>query len=372
MKAAVCYEFGKPLVVEEVEIAPPQKGEVRVRIVATGICHSDIHLIEGAWGGKVPVIAGHEAAGIVDQIGDGVTLAQPGDRVVVSLLRSCGRCLYCTTGAPHLCEARFALDTENRLHDRHGQPIRQGIRTAAFAEYVVVDQSQVMQVPEEVPLDRAALLACGVITGFGAVVNTARVAPGQSVVVIGVGGVGLNAIQGAALCGAHPVIAVDLLDSKLQAARTFGATHVLNAEPAEETAAKVMDLTAGRGADYVFVAVGSSAAIVQGLGLMSKRRGTLVLVGIPEATATVALPVPPHVGGERRVIGSSMGSTRLRVDLPYLVQLYQSGRLKLDELVTGRYPLEQINEAIASTKTGHALRNVIVFGAEYQDEEETT
>lgn len=364
MKAAVCYEFGKPLIVEEVEIDPPQKGEVRVHLAATAICHSDINFIEGELGGEVPVVAGHEAAGIVDQVGDGVTLAQTGDRVVVSLLRSCGACLYCTGGSPHMCEGRFALDTESRLHDRYGQPIQQGIRTAAFAEYVVVDQSQVIQIPESIPLDSAALLACGVITGFGAVVNTARVAPGQSVVVMGVGGVGLNAVQGATLSGAYPVIAVDLLDSKLKAAQSFGATHMVNAGQAKETVEKVMELTSGRGADYVFVTVGNSAAIVQGFGLMKKRQGTLVIVGIPEATTTVSFPVVPYVMGERRVIGSFMGSTRLRVDVPRLVQLYQSGRLKLDELITDRYPLEQINEAIESTKKGNALRNVIVFSVD--------
>jgi S-(hydroxymethyl)glutathione dehydrogenase/alcohol dehydrogenase len=325
------------------------------------ICHSDIHLIEGEWGGQTPLVAGHEAAGIVDQVGDGVTLAQPGDRVVVSLLRSCGRCSCCTTGAPHLCEGQFALDTESRLRDRRGQPIQQGLRTAAFAEYVVVDQSQVIQVPETIPMDSAALLACGVITGVGAVVNTARVAPGQSVVVIGVGGAGLNAVQGAALSGAYPIIAVDLLDNKLRAAQAFGATHVVHAGQAEQATERVMELTCGRGADYVFVTVGSSAAIVQGFSLMGQRQGTLVIVGIPEATTTVSFPVGPHVLGERRIIGSLMGSTRLREDVPRLVRLYQGGRLKLDELISGRYPLAQINAAIASTKEGNALRNVIVF-----------
>lgn len=361
MKAAVCYEFGEPLVVEEVEIDPPQKGEVRVRLAATAICHSDIHVIRGEWGGMTPVIAGHEAAGIVEEVGDHVTLAQPGDRVVVSLLRSCGRCFYCASGSPHQCEGSFALDTESRLRNRRGQPIQQGIRTAAFAESVVVDQSQVVPVPESVPLDRAALLACCVVTGFGAVVNTAGVEPGRSVVVIGVGGVGLNAIQGAVLSGAHPVIAIDLLDDKLKAAQAFGATHGIHATQPQAVIEGVMDLTSGRGADYVFVTVGSSAAMAQGFGLMCRRQGTLVIVGIPEATATVSFPVFPYVLGERKVVGSFMGSTRLRVDVPRLVRLYQSGRLKLDELITGRYSLEQINQAIESTEKGHALRNVIVF-----------
>ena len=361
MKAAVCYEFGQPLVVEDIEIDPPQRGEVKVRLAATAICHSDIHIIRGEWGGQTPVVAGHEAAGVVEEVGDAVNLAQPGDRVVVSLLRSCGRCYYCAIGFPHLCEGQFALEAESRLHSRQGELIRQGIGVAAFAEYVIVDQSQVARVPESMPLDRAALLACGVITGVGAVVNTAEVEPGSSVVVIGVGGVGLNAVQGAGLSGAHPIIAIDLLDSKLTAARAFGATHTVNATDPEAAAEMVGELTMGRGADYVFVTVGNSAAVTQGLGLMRNRRGTLVLVGIPQATATVPFPVFEHVVQERRVIGSKMGSTRLSVDVPQLVQLYQSGRLKLDELITDRWPLERINEAIESTEKGNALRNVITF-----------
>ena len=197
MKAAVCYEFGKPLVVEEVKIDPPRAGEVKVGMVATAICHSDIHLIKGDWGGELPVIAGHEAAGIVEEVDESVTRVKPGDHVVVSLLRACGRCFYCTTGSPYICEDVYLLDTESPLHTIQGEPIHHGIRTAAFAEYTIVDHSQVVQIPKEFPLDRAALLACGVITGVGAVTNTAQVEPNSSVVVIGAGGVGLNAVQGA-------------------------------------------------------------------------------------------------------------------------------------------------------------------------------
>jgi NDMA-dependent alcohol dehydrogenase len=359
MKAAVCYAFDQPLSVEEIEIDPPQRHEVKVRLAATAICHSDVHLIRGEWGGKLPVVAGHEAAGIVEEIGPDVTLAQPGDAVVVSLLRSCGRCFSCMTGASHLCEATFPLMTESRLRNRRGESLEHGVRTAAFAEYTIVDQSQVVQVPADLPLDRAALLACGVITGLGAVVNTARVRPGQSVVVIGAGGVGLNAIQGAVLCGAHPIIAIDRLDTKLEAAKTFGATHTINT--AEQHVAKaVKALTSGRRADYAFVTVGSPEAAAQALTLIGPA-GTVVIVGIPPEGATTPLPLGNIVVNERRVIGSFMGSTRLRVDVPKLVDLYLHGRLKLDELITARYPLEQINEAIAAMETGEVLRNVIVF-----------
>jgi Zn-dependent alcohol dehydrogenase len=362
MKAAVCYEFGQPLVVEEITMDPPQQGEVRVRTVATAICHSDIHLLRGEWGGTLPVVAGHESAGIVEEVGPDVTLVEPGDHVVVSLLRSCGRCYYCLTGSPHTCEGDFPLASgaQSRLRNSRGEKLRHGIACAAFADFMIVDQSQVVKVPDDLPLDRAALLACGVITGLGAVTNTAQVPPRSSVVVIGTGGVGLNAIQGAALSGAYPVIAIDMLENKLEAACLFGATHTLNARQ-ENVAEAVREWTWGRGADYVFVTVGSTAAIAQGLTLL-RREGTLVLVGIPEATATVALPAAHTVWNRWRILGSSMGSTRLQVDVPRLVQLYQAGRLKLDELITARYPLERINEAMAAVEAGQALRNVITFG----------
>lgn len=358
MKAAVCYEFGKPLVVEEITIDPPQRGEVKVKLAATAICHSDVHLIRGEWGGDLPVVPGHEAAGIVAEVGEGVRSLQPGDHVVVSLLRNCGRCLHCMTGAPYLCDADFALDTDTRLRNLRGEQLQRGDRTAAFAEYTVVHETQCVQVPAELPLTSTALLACGVITGVGAVVNTAKVPPGSSVAVIGVGGVGLNAIQGARIAGARSIIAVDLLENKLAAARTFGATDTVNAtehEPVETVRAR----NGGRGIDYVFVTVGSSRAVEQGFDMI-RPGGMVVVVGLPPASATVALNVH-HFWAERHVVGSPMGSTRLNVDVPWLVELYRQGRLKLDELVTRCYPLEEVNEAIESMERGEALRNVIVF-----------
>lgn len=360
MKAAVCYEFGKPLVIEEVELDAPKTGEVKVRLAATAVCHSDLNAIRGRADPYLPLVAGHEAAGVVEEIGEGVTLAQPGDPVVVSLLRSCGRCFFCTTGLPHKCEAKFALETESRLHNRHGEALRQGIRTAAFAECTVVDESQVVRIPPEMPLDRAALLACGVITGLGAVVNTAQVEPYSSVVVIGTGGVGVNAIQGALLAGAHPIIAVDILANKLAAARDFGATHTINAAEQSAPEDRVKELTSGRGADYVFVTVGNPDVVAQGLKMI-RWEGTVVIVGIPAEGATASFPVRQFVVGGQRIVGSCMGSTRLHVDVPRLINLYQHGRLKLDELITAHYPLERINEAIESMEKGEALRNVIVF-----------
>ncbi len=358
MQAAVCYEFGKPLVVEDIVIDPPQYGEVKVKLAATAICHSDVHLIRGEWGGEVPVIAGHESAGIVEAVGEGVTNVQPGDHVVVSLLRSCGRCFYCTTGAPYNCHGTFALDTQSRLRNAKGEKIHHGIRTASFAEYTIVEQTQCVKIPADIPLDCAALLACGVITGLGAVTNTAKIAPRSSVAVIGVGGVGLNSIQGAALSGARLIIAVDLLDNKLTAARTFGATHTVNASQ-ENAVTAVQTLSGGDGIDYAFVTVGNAAAVSQAFDMI-RAGGSVVVVGLPKSSDTVALNIHRLIG-ERHVVGSPMGSTRLSVDVPRLVELYQQGKLKLDELITQRYPLAQINEAIESMERGEALRNVIMF-----------
>ena len=365
MKAAVCWELGQPLVVEDVVLDPPKTGEVRVRIGAVAICHSDVHLIRGDWAGwsstPPPVVAGHEAAGVVSEVGPGVTRVRPGDRVVVSLLRTCGGCIPCLTGAAYLCEGQFALMTEHRLHSRTGQPLNAGIRVAGFAESVVVDQSQLVVIPADLGLDRACLLACGVITGVGAVLNTAQLTPGSSAVIIGAGGVGVNAIQGAALAGATPIVAVDIVARKLPVARSFGATHAVDGRQGD-VRGLVRELTAGRGADYVFVTVGSPAAVTQALTL-ARRGGTVVLVGMPAAGATAPIPIGDFAGNGLRLLGSNMGSTRLGVDVPRLVARYREGRLNLDELITARYPLDRINEAIVAMEGGEALRNVIVFPA---------
>lgn len=359
MKAAVCYQFGEPLVVEEVMIEPPQRGEVRVRLAATAICHSDIHLIRGEWGGQTPIIVGHESSGVVEEIGEGVTLVKAGDRVVASLLRSCGRCDFCLTGASQHCNGSFALNTESRIRNPRGEVIHQGINVGGFAEYAVVDQSQLVRVPDAMSLEHAALLACGVITGFGAAVNTGQVTQGSTVVVIGTGGVGLNAIQGAAVAGARRVIAVDLLDHKLEAAVRFGATDVINASK-QDTPGEVQRLTNGRGADFALVTVGSSAAINQSFNMV-RSGGTIVIAGLPPFADAVTLPTFSFVVSGKRLLGSCMGSTRLQVDVPILMDHYQRGNLLLDELISQRYPLEKINEALESTERGEALRNVIVF-----------
>lgn len=359
MQAAVCRAFRKPLSIEQVHLAEPGPGEVRVRIAACAICHSDILFMEGAWGGELPVVLGHEAAGVVEAIGDGVTQVGAGDHVVVTLVRSCGHCHFCSRGERPLCETRLPLDLRSPLSAPDGSPIRQGLRTAAFAEQVVVHASQVARIPREVPLESASLLACGVITGLCAVLNTAGVRPGAHVATIGTGGVGLNCVQGAAIGGAGTNIAIDLSDRKLAAARTLGASHTIN--PGKEDArATVRSLTDGRGADYVFVAAGSAAAIEQAAKLV-RRGGTLVVVGMTAEGVQVRLEALDIADNALRVLGSKMGSVRMPLDVQMLADWYLQGRLKLDELISARYPLERINDAIASAAGGEALRNVITF-----------
>jgi S-(hydroxymethyl)glutathione dehydrogenase/alcohol dehydrogenase len=360
LKAAVCYEFNKPWVVEEVDLDPPQEGEVKVRLAATAICHSDIHARKGDMADKPPFVGGHESAGYVDEVGKNVTSVKPGDPVVASLLASCRKCLYCVKGLPHLCEVKMPFDPpKSPFINKKGQRLVQAANIGSFAEYTVIDESQVVKIPKEMPLDRAALLACGFITGFGAVVNRAQVKPMSSVVVIGTGGVGLSSVQGAHLSGAYPLIAVDILDYKLEAARTFGATHTVNASK-EDAIEAVKKLTSGRGADYVFVTVGIAAAIRQGFSMLGPR-GTTVIVGVPPQTETITFSPLEFLGGEKTLTACLMGSTNLSVHIPQIVALYQAGRIKLDEMITGRYPLEKINEAQESVEKGEALRNVIVF-----------
>lgn len=359
MRAAVCREFKKPLAIEQVGLAEPRAGEVRVRIAACAICHSDLMAIDGAWGGDLPAVFGHEAAGEVEEVGAGITGVASGDHVVVTLLRSCGDCHLCARGEPQLCATRLPLDLCSPLAAGDGSPIRQGLRTAAFAEQVVVHASQIAVIPHEVPLPSASLISCGVITGVGAVLNTAAVRPGSHVATIGTGGVGLNCVQGAALSGARSNIAIDVSDHKLAAAPTFGASHTINPRAADAREV-VRSLTGGSGADYVFVAAGSAPAIEQGVTLL-RRGGTLVVVGMTAEGVKVRLEALDIADNAVRILGSKMGSTRLRVDIPVLVDWYLQGRLKLDELISARYPLERINEAMASAVSGAALRNVIVF-----------
>jgi len=358
MKAAVCHEFSQPLVVEEVTLRAPLPGEVEVTIKACAICHSDISYAEGAWRGTLPAVFGHEAAGYVSALGAGVGGFQVGDSVLVTLIHACGQCVSCRQGHPTRCETPLKRD-HGPLKTADGGSLGQGLNTGAFAEKVVVDQSQIVEIPQDLPMDAACLLSCGVITGVGAVVNTAGVGAGSSVVVIGAGGVGLNAIQGAAICGASTIIAVDLSQEKLDAATEFGATHGIlatNTKPHRQ----VRKLTGGRGADYVFVTVGAAEAYQTAPQYLNVG-GKMVMVGMPPLGVTATYEPVLMALASKSMIGSYMGDTVLGRDIPYLIDLYKQGRLKLDELITRRYRIEEINEAIADTVAGNARRNVIVF-----------
>jgi Zn-dependent alcohol dehydrogenase len=332
---------------------------VRVKVAACAICHSDILAMDGAWGGSLPAVFGHEAAGVVVETGAAVEGVRPGDHVVVTLVRYCSSCLACRRGEPTLCDKSYARDASPPLSMTERAPIRQGLRTGAFAEEVLVDASQVTRLPPDVPLDRAALLACGVLTGVGAVLNTAKVRPGSRVATIGTGGVGLNCVQGAALAQARTNIAIDLADDKLDAARAFGADRTVNAGR-EDARAAVLAATEGRGADYVFVAAGSPRAIEQGVTLV-RRGGTVVIVGMTAEGVKVSFEAVDLADNAIRILGSKMGAARPQIDLPILADWYRQGRLRLDELISGRFALSDINKAIDQVRQGAALRNVITF-----------
>ncbi|MFK7874258.1 MAG: Zn-dependent alcohol dehydrogenase [Paracoccaceae bacterium] len=357
IKAAVCREFGQPLVIEDIQLRAPEMGEVEVTLDACAICHSDISFADGGWGGSLPAVYGHEAAGRVSAVGPGVVSAQVGQSVVVTLIRACGTCPSCASGAPTICQTPYDGDA-GPIKTADGGTLHQAMASGAFAEKVVVDQSQVVGIPDDMAKDAASLISCGVITGVGAVVNAARLRAGQDVVVIGAGGVGLNAIQGARIAGARRIVAVDMTEDKLAIAREFGATDgVLATGKAPWRAAqKAM----GRGADAVIVTVGAIPAYDQAPMYLAGG-GKVIMVGMPHTGAKSHFePVILSFMGQG-MQGSKMGDVVIQRDIPWMVDLYQQGRLKLDELISGRWSLDQINEAIADTKTGAAKRNVIVF-----------
>lgn len=357
IKAAVCHEFGQPLVIEEVELRAPRDGEIEVTLGAVAICHSDISYAGGAWGGSLPAVYGHEAAGRISAIGPGVAGLSVGDFVVVTLIRACGSCLSCSDGRPYLCETSHDGDA-GPLSTVEGGKLHQAMACGAFAERVVVDHSQVVRLPETIPVEAASLLACGVITGVGGVVNAARLRAGQDVVVIGAGGVGLNAIQGARIAGARRIVAVDMTDEKLAIARDFGATDgVLATQDKPWRAARE---AMGRGADVVLVTVGATAAFDSAPAYLA-RGGKAIMIGMPHTGAMSSYEPAMVAAVGQSLVGSKMGDTVIRRDIPWLADLYGQGRLKLDELISGRWRLEQINEAIADTRGGGAKRNVILF-----------
>ncbi len=358
IKAAVAHAFGEPLVVEDVDLRAPQGSEVEVTLDAVAICHSDISYAAGAWGGSLPAVYGHEAAGRISATGPNVRGLQTGDSVIVTLIRACGTCPSCAGGKPTICETSYDGD-HGPLKTTDGGKLHQAMASGAFAEKVVVEQSQIVKISHDIPKEAAALIACGVITGVGAVVNAAGLRPGQDVVVIGAGGVGLNAIQGARIAGARRIVAVDMSEDKLEIAREFGATHGVLATTDKPWRASYKAL-GGRGADAVIVTVGAIPAYDDAPKYLGMG-GKVIMVGMPHSGGMSEYEPVMLAAMGQGMVGSKMGDVVIQRDIPWMVDLYLQGRLKLDELISGRWTLDQINEAIADTKTGSARRNVILF-----------
>ena len=364
-RGAVLFQPGTPLEIVELDVAPAREGEALVKMAAAGVCHTDLHVMQGKFGAPLPAVLGHEGAGVVAEVGPGVTALKPGDPVIPLWRLSCGKCEYCKMGRPALCPEGSRVRNTGRLLDgtsrlsHRGRELMHYAGVSTFCEYSVVPEAALLKIPAGLPLDRAALLGCAAVTGVGAVTDAAQLRAGQSAAVFGCGGVGLNVIQGAALAGASVIIAVDVHAGKFDLARKLGATHAVDAS-AGDAAAAVRSITGGRGVDYAFDAVGSAAVVRQAFDSLAKT-GRLVVLGIAGTGAEVSLPLSPLVFEERQVVGSFYGSGDPRNHILALAALYRGGKLKLDELITRRYPLERINEAYAALERGEVARSVVVF-----------
>ena len=358
MKAAVLHEVNQPQTIEDVAISKPKSREVLVRTAACGVCHSDLHYIEGKYAAPLPTVLGHEAAGVVEAVGSEVRYLKPGDHVISCLSVFCGHCEYCTTGRPFSCqnpEVSRGADEEPRL----GGGIGQFYNLSAFAEMMLVHEHALVKIRDDMPLDRAALIGCGVTTGFGAVINTAKVEVGSTVAVIGCGGVGLSAINGAAIAGAGRIIAVDVKGTKLNLARHFGATDVVNAAETDPVEA-VREMTSG-GVEYSFEALGLKQTSEQAFRML-KVSGMATVIGmVPEGQMLEIHGA--DLLDDKVLRGSNMGSNRFRVDMPRYIDFYLEGKLKLDDMISRRIKLEQINEGFDDMKAGEVARSVIVFDA---------
>jgi len=361
-KAVIHREVGKPVSVEEVEVLSPGPDEVMVRIAACGVCHSDLSATNGTI--KVPndTVLGHEGAGTVVEVGQNVTDLKVGDLVAVSWIPMCGTCRFCLMGRPALCDRPLKHgprlpDGSSRLRDKNGKELNHYLSTAVMAEYATLHRLSVIKIDAGIPLDAAALVGCAVTTGVGAVLNTAKVEPGSVVVVIGAGGVGLNVVQGAALAGARAIVAIDTADEKLEFARSFGATHVVNPTKDGDPVDKIRKTVGAP--DYAFECIGLASTIQQAY-MMIRKGGTAVVVGIAGPKEKVELPAFLFPVTEKVLTGSMYGSTRPRVDFPKFIELYKRKLLKLDELITARYRIEEAEKAFADMKKN--ARGVIVFG----------
>jgi S-(hydroxymethyl)glutathione dehydrogenase/alcohol dehydrogenase len=361
MKAAVMRANNAPLEIEDVHIDDPGPGEVLVKTAASGICHSDLHVIEGGLPMPPPCILGHEPSGVVEAVGEGVTDFVPGDHVIGCITSWCGVCKFCTGGRPYLCLSQYdgrPLGTQPRLTAAGGDPILQFANLSSFAEKMLSPERSLVKIRDDMPLDRASLIGCGVTTGLGAALNTVQIPAGASVVIIGCGGVGLSALQGARITGAGQIIAVDAQKWKFDLARKLGATECVDATDGDPVAA-VQALTGG-GADFVFECIGLVPTVQQAVA-MTGRGGTTVLVGVVPVTQMVPISAADLVLQEKRILGSYMGSNRFRFDMPKYIDFYLDGRLYLDEMISSRIGLDDVNDAFDQMRQGQVARQVIVF-----------
>ena len=359
MQAAVLNVSPGRLEIEELSIDKPAPREVLVRTAHSGLCHSDLHFMDGVWQLAPPAVMGHEGAGIVEAVGSDVTYVKPGDHVITCLSKFCGQCRYCLSGRPHLCSdsSVFARPAPS-IRKSNGDPVAAFASLGSFAEQMLVHEHAVVKIRPEMPLDRAALIGCGVTTGLGAAFRTAAVKPASSVAIVGCGGIGLAALQGAKLCAAAPIIAVDVVPEKLDVAQMLGATHVVNARDVDPVEA-VKDITGG-GVDYSFEAIGTKATAEQCFRMLA-RGGTATIIGMVPLGQNLELPGAEFFMNEKRIQGSLMGSNQFRTDMPWFVDLYLDGRLKLDEMVSAHRPLSEINEGYDDMRKGALTRTVIDF-----------
>ena len=362
MRAAVFHAAHQPLTIEDVQIEKPKRREVLVRTAFAGLCHSDLHFIDGLYPHPAPAVLGHEGAGIVEAVGEDVTYVKPGDHVITCLSVFCGECAQCTTGHTNLCEnteVKLPPGAARRMTWK-GQVLHQFANLSVFAEQVLVHEHAIVKIGKDIPLDRAALVGCGVMTGVGAVFNAAKVEPGSVVAVVGCGGIGLSAVNGAALAGASRIIAIDTNAGKLEKAREMGATDTINASNIDVVAA-VKDMTEGRGVPYSFEAIGMKATAEQCFQMLCPG-GVATIIGMIPLGTKIELHGADFLR-DRKIQGTSMGGNRFRVDMPRLLELWKQGRLKLDHLISGQIKLDEINEGFAMLKSGAPVRNLINFGA---------
>ncbi|MDH3517691.1 MAG: Zn-dependent alcohol dehydrogenase [Acidimicrobiia bacterium] len=363
MRAAVLNTVPGRLEIEDVELAEPGPLEVLIKTAAAGLCHSDLHFMEGTYPVACPALLGHESAGVVEAVGSMVTHVAPGDHVITCLAAFCGHCEDCLGGRPSLCQRLgvelVRADSEPpRITRNDGEKVNQFLHVSSFAEKLLVHENAVVNITKEMPLDKAALIGCGVTTGLGAVFRTARVDPGADVVVIGCGGIGLAAVQGARIAGANRIVAVDMLSSKLELARELGATHVVdgaNVDPVEA----VREFTGGAGAHFTFEAVGLKTTAEQAFQML-RVGGQATVIGLIPVGVNVEVE-GVELLSEKILTGSNMGSTQFRTDMPRYIQMYLDGRLKLDEMLSGTMELDDINEGFAAMKTGQVARQVVTF-----------